>query len=95
VISRKALVEFWTRHPAAKGPLARWFKVVEDAEYVDFSGVRQTFNSADKVGDYVIFDVGSNRIVTVIHFGRGRLYIRQVFTHTEYDAWSKRLRRNP
>ena len=85
------LADFWGLYPPAKGPMAAWYKVVCDADYGNFNAVRETFNSADKVGKYVIFDVGAGyRIVTSIHFNRGKLYIRHVFTHAEYERWSKR-----
>jgi mRNA interferase HigB len=93
VISRKALVEFSVKHAKAKGPTSSWYKVVRNAEFRDFAGVRETFNSADRVKQFVIFDVGAGyRIVTAIHFNRGKVYIRHVFTHPEYERWSKRLR---
>jgi mRNA interferase HigB len=40
--------------------------------------LRETFPRADKVGQRVVFDVGGNkyRIITVIHFNRGKLYVR-------------------
>jgi len=89
VISRRALVEFWTRHPPACAPMTAWFRVVSSAAFSRFADVRQTFNSADRVGDFVVFDVGAGyRIVTVIHFNRGRIYLRRVLTHREYDEWS-------
>jgi len=38
-----------------------------------------------------MFDIGGNkfRLVVVVHFNRGKLYIRCVMTHQEYDkgAW--------
>jgi mRNA interferase HigB len=93
VISRRALVDFWTRHPAARAPMAAWFKVVSSAAFTKFDDVKRTFNSADRVGKYVVFDVGAGfRIVTVIHFNRGRLFVRHVFTHPEYDAWTSAQR---
>jgi mRNA interferase HigB len=93
VISRRALVDFWTRHPAAKAPMAAWFKVVSSASFTKFADVKRTFNSADRVGDFVVFDVGAGyRIVSVIHFNRGRVYIRHVLTHQGYDDWTARLR---
>jgi mRNA interferase HigB len=44
---------------------------------------------------YTVFDVGGNsfRVIAVIHYNRQKLYIREVFTHAEYDRWSKALRR--
>ena len=89
VISRRALVDFWTRHPQAQAPMAAWFKVVSGATFTKFADVKQTFNSADRVGEFVVFDVGArDRIVTVIQFNRGRMYLRHVLTHREYDQWT-------
>jgi mRNA interferase HigB len=44
---------------------------------------------------YTIFDVGGNkyRVVTVIHYNRARVYVRHVFTHAEYDDWSRSMRK--
>jgi len=94
VISRKALVDFWTIHPPAKGPLAAWHKVMHGAKPANFSSVRSIFNSADKVGQFTVFNVGGHgyRVVVAIHFNRQKLYIRHVFTHTEYERWSTQLR---
>jgi len=95
VISRRALADFWRVHPPARGPMAAWFKVVEGATFPNFAAVRATFNSADKVGDFTVFDVGGEgyRVVAAIHFNRQKLYIRHVFTHAEYERWSDKLRR--
>ena len=95
VISRKALAEFWAVYPPARGPMAAWFKVIKRATFPNFAAVRATFNSADLVGELVVFNVGGEgyRVVTAIHFNRHTLYIRHVFTHAEYDRWSAKLRR--
>jgi mRNA interferase HigB len=94
IISRKALADFWDRHPSARGPMSAWYKVVENAEFTNFASVRETFNSADRVEQFVVFNVGGDgfRVVTAIHFDRGKLYIRQVFTHAEYERWTRRRR---
>jgi mRNA interferase HigB len=91
VISRRVLVDFWTLHRTAEAPMAVWFKVVSGAAFTKFADVRRTFNSADMVRGSIVFDVGY-RIVTVIHFNRGRIYIRKVLTHAEYDRWNARQR---
>ena len=93
VVSRKALVDFWMLHRTAEMPMAAWFKVVAAARFTKFADVKRTFNSADRVGDFVVFDVGAGyRIVTVMHFNRGRIYIRNVLTHPEYDRWTAKQR---
>lgn len=95
VISRKALVEFWNIHPPARGPMTAWFKVMEGAMFPNFGAVRATFNSADKVDRFTVFNVGGGgyRVVTAIHFNRQKLYIRHVFTHPEYERWSAKSRK--
>ena len=60
----------------------------------DFASVRNTFNSADVVArDFVVFNANSFRVVTAVHYKRGKLYVRHVFTHAEYDRWSTRLKK--
>jgi len=49
--------------------------------------LRKTFNTADLVGRFVVFDIGGNkyRLIAALHFNRGKLFVRQVLTHAEYD----------
>jgi mRNA interferase HigB len=93
VISRKALVEFWERYPDSKEPLLRWYKIMANSEYESFDSLRRTFPSADQVKDLVIFNIGGNkyRLIASIHFNRGKVYIRHVLTHRQYDqgAWKQ------
>ena len=58
---------------------------IEDFE--NFVQLRMIFPSADQVGDLVVFNIGGNkyRLITSIHFNRGKVYVRQVLTHPEYD----------
>lgn len=91
IISRKALREFWETHPGSEGPLTRWYTIVRKTDFKGFNELRMTFPSADWVDGLVVFNIGGNncRLITAIHFNRGRVYIRHVLTHEEYDqgAW--------
>ena len=91
VISKKAIVSFWRVHPAARSPLESWYRVVSKSRFENLSDIRQAFGSADYVAPYTIFDIGGNnfRVITVIHYNRQKLFIREVLTHAEYDRWSK------
>lgn len=93
VISRKALVEFWERYPDSRGPLLRWFKIISNSDFNSFDSLRNTFPSADKVKELVVFNIGGNkyRLIASIHFNRGKVYIRHVLTHKEYDqgGWNR------
>jgi mRNA interferase HigB len=87
VISKERLREFWAEHPRAKSSLECWHQVAKHAEWKSFSDVRATFNTADAVGKLVVFNIGGNnyRLIAVIHYDRGKVYIRHVLTHAEYD----------
>jgi len=87
IISRKALKDFWEKHPDSEEALKAWFKIVNATRYVGYNALKATFASIDKVGDKIVFNIGGNkyRLITVIHFNIGRVYIRHVLTHEEYD----------
>lgn len=93
VISRKALREFWEKYPDSKASLSRWFTIMEKQDFENFAELRATFPNADKVGDLIVFNIGGNkyRLIASIHFNRGKIYIRHVLTHPEYDegGWKK------
>jgi mRNA interferase HigB len=93
IITRKALIEFWEKHPESQQALLRWFKIVQKTEFKNFSDLRKVFPSADKVDHWIIFNIGGNkyRLITSIHFNRAKVYIRHVLTHAEYDRgdWKK------
>jgi len=87
VISRKMLRQFWTQHPDSEKPLVRWFKIMQRTDFTTFEILRATFPSADKVGDFIVFNISGNkyRLIAAIHFNRGKVYIRHVLTHQDYD----------
>ncbi|WP_083915714.1 type II toxin-antitoxin system HigB family toxin [Thiofilum flexile] len=57
------------------------------SSFQHFADLRTTFNSVDRVGSLYVFDVGGNklRVITAIHFNTGRVFIRAILTHTDYD----------
>ena len=98
IITRKKLVDFWTIHPASERSLRIWEFAVKAAAWTCPNDVKQTFRSADWANALWIFDVGSNRIVAGARYQfdtsraltiAGSIYIKHVFTHAQYDAWSR------
>ena len=93
VISRKALRQFWEIHPDSESPLSRWYKIMSKSEFGNFVELQATFPTADLVGDLIVFNLGGNkyRLIASIHFNRGKVYVRHVPTHPEYDrgAWKR------
>ncbi len=90
IVSHRRLKEFYEApgHEDAKVPLERWYEIVEEAEWKNFAEVRSLFPSADFVGNqHYVFNIGGNkyRLVVVIKFIMGYVFIRWVGTHSEYD----------
>jgi len=92
VISQKALRSFWEEHPDSRTPLLRWYKVMRHTRFESFAAIRAAFPSADKVDDWVVFNIGGNkyRLITSVHFSRGKVYVRHLLTHQDYDRRSWR-----
>lgn len=90
IISRKVLRQFWEQYPDSKSALERWFKIVQRTNFHNFAELRDVFPSADKIGDWIVFNIAGNkyRLITAIHFNRSKVYIRHVLTHQEYDKGS-------
>jgi mRNA interferase HigB len=91
VITRRRILEFGEKYPDSQASLNTWYRLMDKGTYGSFTELKKIFASADKVGNKVVFDIGGNkyRLIAVIHFNRGKVYIRHVLTHKEYDkgAW--------
>ena len=91
VISKRRLREFWEsrRHDAevAQRNLSTWYKLARNAKWANFGALKQTFGSADQVGNCVVFDVGNNRfrLIGRVNYGKGIIYVLRVMDHAEYD----------
>jgi mRNA interferase HigB len=74
-------------HPRAEEPLLVWYRVAKRAAWRSIADVRTTYRTADQVGKFTVFNIGGNkyRLIAEIIFPYGRLYIRHVLTHREYD----------
>jgi mRNA interferase HigB len=94
VISRKALREFAGSHRDAETPLDDWYRIANRLQWNSLVDVRKTYPHADAVGELTIFNIGGNkyRLATRINYRTGRIYIRHVMTHEEYDRedWKKK-----
>jgi len=49
--------------------------------------VKGYFPSVDKIDDFVVFDIGGNklRLVAAIHFNTKKVFVRIVLSHKQYD----------
>jgi mRNA interferase HigB len=88
VVSIKPLREFWTKHTDAEQHLKAWFREAEIANWASFHEIKTRYRSADVIpGNRVVFNIKGNnyRLIVKIHYNTGRLYIRFVGTHAEYN----------
>jgi mRNA interferase HigB len=90
VIARRTLKEFWQRHQQAEGPIRVWFAVASKARWQTPNDIKRQFGgSVDFVRDNlaIFFDLGGNRYRLVVHvsYKFGRLLVKFVGTHAEYD----------
>ncbi|WP_202315179.1 type II toxin-antitoxin system HigB family toxin [Mesorhizobium sp. L-8-10] len=89
IIARRALVEFWTRHPQAEAPLKAWFGQVSKAKWAGPADVKSEFGTkVDFVADNrIVFDIAGNKYRLVAHaaYRFNRVLIKFVGTHAEYD----------
>lgn len=88
IFTEKALKEFIELHPNSRGALQEWAKVVKKSQWTCYADIKATFNSVDAVGNQrYVFNIHGNdyRVVLVVKFIMGAVYIRFVGTHSEYD----------
>lgn len=93
VISRKRLLEAALEHGDLFAPLDVWYRIAKKAEWRSLEDVRIVHPSADGVGKYTVFNIKGNafRLIAEINYRTGRMYIRHVLTHAEYDrgGWNR------
>ena len=90
IISHRKLKEFYETpgRDDSKVALERWYEITSSAEWNSFSDVKADFGSVDSVGNqHYVFNIRGNmyRLVIVIKFVMGCVFIRFVGTHEEYE----------
>lgn len=90
VVSHRKLKEFYETpgREDAKVALERWYHVALEADWSGLTDIRLDFPTTDYVGNqHYVFNIRGNRyrLVVVIKFVMGYVFIRFVGTHQEYD----------
>lgn len=90
VVSHKTLKDFYELpgHNDAKVPLEYWYHVTECAEWKNYADMKSDFGSVDSVGNqHYVFNIGGNkyRLIVVVKFIMGYVFVRFVGTHEEYN----------
>ena len=88
IVKKQTLVAFYTEHKDAETAIEEWYEKTHHAVWDNFAQVKDTFNSADFVGNKrIVFNIKGNqyRLVTLVLFKVKMVYIRFIGTHKEYD----------
>ncbi len=88
IISRKALREFWEKHPDSEQSLRAWYVNVKRAAWKTPSDIKTAYRNASFLANNrVVFNIKGNRyrLVAAINYQYSVIYIRFVGTHQEYD----------
>jgi mRNA interferase HigB len=88
IIARRALREFWERHPDAEQSLRAWYHDARQADWRTPADVKRVYATASVVGsNRVVFNIGGNkyRLVVAINYPFRICYIRFLGTHRAYD----------
>jgi len=88
IVTFKRIQEFSYQHPQVKSALEDWYHKTCRAEWNNLIDIRETFSSADFVGNSRFgFNIKGNnfRLVAIVIFAYKKVYIRFIGTHSEYD----------
>ncbi len=88
IISRKALREFWERHPDARQALQAWYADARQVTWGTPADIKGVYRNASIIANNrVVFNIKGNRyrLMVAINYEYGIVYIRFVGTHKEYD----------
>jgi mRNA interferase HigB len=88
IIARRALREFWERHPDAEQPLRAWYHDAKKADWRSPADIKRVYANASIVGDNrVVFNIKGNkyRLVVATNYPYRVCYIRFVGSHQAYD----------
>lgn len=88
VITWKQCLEFGKKHKDAMPHLRAWRSVVQGSRWANPAQMKEQFRNASIVGDWrTVFNIAGNkyRLVADVRYDLGRVYVRRIMTHEEYD----------
>ena len=90
ILNKLAIDAFKRSHANSRSAMDNWVAVVEAARWNSTAELKQTFDRADFVKGFTIFNVGGNnyRIIARVVYPAQTVQITNVFTHAQYDRWS-------
>ncbi len=95
IISKRPFNDAARAHPHQRQALEDLYRVLQKSHFMTPDEMRRIFPSLDNFrykDKWWVLDVGGNhlRIIAFIQFVQGRLYIKHILTHAEYDKLCRR-----
>jgi mRNA interferase HigB len=93
IITRTRLTEFGRQYADAAQALRDWARIMRRKRYAEHLEVKADFGTVDFIGPRkAVFNVCGNRyrLIVDMRYDLGRVYVRHVVTHAEYDRLIKR-----
>ncbi len=93
VISKPKLFEAvrLLRNPELVEKVARWYELASKNDFANFVELKQVFPTADMVGERLVFNVGSYRLICGVSFLRRALYFKELLSHAAYEQGGWKL----
>lgn len=90
IVSHRKLKEFYEQkgREDVRIALERWYEITENALWRNLSDIKVDFPATDYVGNqHYVFNIKGNhyRLIVVVKFTIGYVFVRFVGTHEEYD----------
>lgn len=91
MIAISRLREAAAQFPDLSTQIEDWHEIVKAATCQNLSQVQQTYQSAEAVGNFTVFNIRGNRyrLIVSINYRKQIVYFKYFLTHAEYDkdAW--------
>lgn len=89
IYNKSSIIEFYKKHSIAKIALEVWYEEVELKNWKSPNQLKQDYGGTVSVlkNSRAVFDIKGNdfRLVAVINYENGWLFIKFIGTHKEYD----------
>ena len=88
IIARRALRQFWEKHPDARSSIETWYHDVKRANWKTPSDIKTVYRNASFVAhNRVVFNLRGNdyRLVVAVQYKFSVVYIRFIGSHQAYD----------
>jgi len=89
IIAKSTLIAFWEKHPDSEQQLKSWYHEAHGAKWKNPGQIKAQYRNASilKYGRVVFNICGDKyRLLCVVLFGQGIIFIKFVGTHKQYDG---------